>query len=108
DVADPAAFHPEAAGAAAQQQANAEAVEPAAQLGAVEPAQGDGGQLDLEAAAVAQEGIDEDLAGVAQAGAFGHLVEGAGEDQAPEAVDGARGLAVAAEPVEEGRVEVGG
>ena len=38
----------------------------------------------------------------------GDFVEGAGEDDAPEAIDGAGRLAVPAEPVAEGRVGVGG
>ena len=56
---------------------------------------------------MAQEAIDEDLARVAQADAARLLVEGADEDDAPEAVDGVLRLMMGAEPVEEGRVRVG-
>ena len=82
-------------------------VEPVAEFVAVESAERHGRQFDLEAAPVAEEAVHEDLAGVAEADAVGRLVEGAGEHEAPEAVDGAGRLAVAAEPVEERRVGVG-
>ncbi len=58
-----------------QQQLDAVAREPAGQLVAVEPAERHRRHLDLEAAAMRQEAVDEYLAGIAQADAVGSLVE---------------------------------
>src|SRR5262245_49424002 len=82
--------------------------QPALQLLAVASTERDGGQCALEAARVAQEAVDEHLAGIAQSDAIRRLVEGADEHQAPEAVDDARRLAVSAQPVAKGRVVVAG
>src|SRR5438552_1070961 len=81
-------------------------LQPLPQFVAVEAAERDRRQFDLEAARMAQKAIDEDLAGVAQADPFRRLVQGAGQDDAPETVDGALRLTVALEPFEERRVGI--
>src|SRR5690349_19040778 len=45
------------------------------------------------------EAIEKHLAGVTQTDTVGRLVEGADEDQTPEAIDGARRLLVPIEPI---------
>src|SRR5262249_42342274 len=96
-----------AANGTPQAEAGSVALEVLLQLLAIQSAQGHGRRLDHEALAVAQGGIDEDLAGVAEADALDGLIEGADQEQAPEALDGGGRLAVAAEPIVEWLVRVG-
>ena len=94
-------------GRLAEADADAVGAEPALQFVAVEFAEGNEGQFDLEAAAMAQEAVDKDLAGIAQADAVDFFIEGADEDKTPEPFDGPRCLTVAGEPVAKGFVGVG-
>ena len=69
-------------------------VQPGEQFVAVEPAQRDRRQFHLEPAAVAEYAVHENLAGIFQADAVRAFVQGAGQDQTPEAIDSSAGLMV--------------
>ena len=74
------------------------ACQPALQFLAVEPAERDSGQFDLETASMSQKAIEKYLAGVAQAHTFRHFIERADQHQTPEPRDDPGRLPVALEP----------
>src|SRR5665213_2590629 len=90
-----------------EQDTDAALLKPALKFTAVQAVKWDGRQFDFKAARMAHKAIYEDLASVTEADAVARFVQGAGEDDAPKAVDDARGLAVALKPIEEGRIGVG-
>src|SRR5207248_9836605 len=75
--------------------------QPALQPRAVELAQGDQRQLQLESRPVAEEAVEEDLAGMPDVHLVETLVQGRDQDGSPEQVDGSEALAVAQEPIGE-------
>ena len=77
---------------------------PTVQFVSVETAKRDLGQFQLKATPVPQETVDEHLARVAQTDALGTLVQGAGEDDTPEALDSAWRLVIVFEPIGEGGI----
>src|SRR5262249_62041056 len=76
--------------------------QPALQPCAVELPERDGRDLHAVPVAVGQEGVEEDLACVADVHLLGKLVQGGDEHRGPEAVDRAGRLAVPPEPGGEG------
>src|SRR5579875_3293511 len=81
-------------------EADAVARQPSLQFLAVEPAQRHARQFDLEGAAVAEKTFDEDFACITQTDAIERFVEGAGENDPPEARHGTRRLPMLHQPIE--------
>jgi len=74
---------------------------PVSQFLAVKLVQRHGGQPDFVPLAAIEESIEEHLAGMPNVDAIDRLAQGAHQHQVPEARDGAFGLAVSQEPLQE-------
>jgi hypothetical protein len=86
---------------------HAVAGKPGAERRAIKLAERHNGDMDDIPVAMAEESLDENLAGVFESQSLHTLIERAHQHDSPEAIDRASRLAVSEKPVEKGRVVVG-